>query len=138
MPGLTLRALDPSPPSTNCLTEIIGAEMNRVKFHHATPLLRVTLCRRGECVPDIHNTVLFGLIHVKYHPLVRVLLPRRRPNGSQPYMFYEKRIVTWNVTSPYEYLSVSKPLTYSGTNQADPIFTVSLSCTFSRTGSFED
>ncbi|ORY78098.1 hypothetical protein BCR35DRAFT_267012 [Leucosporidium creatinivorum] len=112
VPGLTLRALDPAPPSHNCLTEIIGAEMNRVKFHHATPLLRVTLCRRGECVPDIHNTVLFGIIHIKYHPL--------------PYLFYERRVVTWNVTSPYEYLSVSKPLTYSGTNQADPIFTVAM------------
>jgi hypothetical protein len=30
------------------------------------------------------------------------------------------------VTAPYEYISVSKPLTYSGTNQADPIFTVSM------------
>ena len=70
MPGLTLRALDPAPPSHNCLTELIGAEMNRVKFHHATPLLRVTMCRRGECVPDVHNTVLFGIIHIKYHPLV--------------------------------------------------------------------
>ncbi|KAL8287651.1 hypothetical protein RQP46_003509 [Phenoliferia psychrophenolica] len=111
--GLTLRALDPAPPAHNCITEIVGAEMNRVKFHHATPLLRVTLCRRGECVPDIHNTVLFALIHIKYHPL--------------PYLFYERRAVTWNVTAPYEYLSVSKPLTYSGTNQADPIFTVSMS-----------
>ncbi|KAK4047506.1 hypothetical protein OIO90_006148 [Microbotryomycetes sp. JL221] len=112
VPGLTLRALDPSPPTHNCLTEVIGAEMNRVKFHHATPLLRVTLCKRGECKPSIHNTVLFGIIHIKYHPL--------------PYLFYERRVVTWNVTSPYEYLSVSKPLTYSGTNQADPIFTVSM------------
>lgn len=41
-------------------------------------------------------------------------------------------MVTWNVTSPYEYLSVSKPLTYSGTNQADPIFTVSMSCSSNR------
>jgi len=38
------------------------------------------------------------------------------------------RLVTWNVTSPYNYLSVSKPLTYLGTNQADPIFTVSMAC----------
>jgi hypothetical protein len=34
--------------------------------------------------------------------------------------------VTWNTTAPYEYLSVSKPLTYSGTNQADPIFTTAI------------
>lgn len=47
--------------------------MDRVKFHHASPLLRVTLCRRGECKPDIHNTVLFAIIHIKYHPLVSIL-----------------------------------------------------------------
>lgn len=111
VPGMTLRALDPRPPTHNCVTEIINAEMNRVHFHHATPLLRATLCRRGECVPDIHNTVLFGFIHIKYHPL--------------PYLFYERRAITLNITSPYEYISVSKPLTYSGTNQADPIFTTS-------------
>lgn len=51
-----------------------------------------------------------------------------KPLPQQPYLFYERRVVTWNVTSPYEYLSVSKPLTYSGTNQADPIFTVAMAC----------
>lgn len=110
--------------------------MNRVKFHHATPLLRATMCRRGDCVPDIHNTVLFGIIHIKYHPLVRHLssveMFEADPGVSQPYLFYERRVVTWNVTAPYEYLSVSKPLTYSGTNQADPIFTVSISCMYSK------
>ncbi|GAA5849159.1 hypothetical protein JCM8547_006465 [Rhodosporidiobolus lusitaniae] len=110
--NLTLRPLDPVAPSHNCLTDLLGADMNRVHLHHATPLLRATLCKRGECVPDVHNTVLFGIIHVKYHPL--------------PYLHYVRHVVTWNVTSPYEYLSVSRPLTYSGTNQADPIFTVSM------------
>ncbi|GAA5874931.1 hypothetical protein JCM1840_007154 [Sporobolomyces johnsonii] len=112
VPNLTLRPLDPLAPSHNCLTDVIGPDMNRVHLHHATPLLRATLCARGECKPDVHNTVLMGMIHVKYHPL--------------PYLHYVRRLVTWNVTSPYEYLSVSKPLTFSGTNQADPIFTVSM------------
>ncbi|BGP09240.1 hypothetical protein OF846_003005 [Rhodotorula toruloides] len=112
VPNLTLRPLDPLAPSHNCLTDILGPDMNRVHLHHATPLIRATMCKRGECVPDVHNTVLFGIIHVKYHPL--------------PYLHYVRHVVTWNVTSPYEYLSVSKPLTYSGTNQADPIFTVSM------------
>ncbi|GAA5987341.1 hypothetical protein JCM10908_001916 [Rhodotorula pacifica] len=112
VPNLTLRPLDPLAPSHNCLTDLLGADMNRVHLHHATPLLRATLCKRGECVPDVHNTVMFGMIHVKYHPL--------------PYLHYVRHIVTWNTTAPYEYLSVSKPLTYSGTNQADPIFTVSM------------
>ncbi|GAA5827491.1 hypothetical protein JCM11251_003834 [Rhodosporidiobolus azoricus] len=112
VPNLTLRPLDPLAPSHNCLTDLLGADMNRVHLHHATPLLRATMCKRGECVPDVHNTVLFGIIHVKYHPL--------------PYLHYVRHVVTWNVTSPYEYLSVSKPLTYSGTNQADAIFTVGI------------
>jgi hypothetical protein len=49
--------------------------------------------------------------------------------AHQPYLHYVRHVVTWNVTSPYEYLSVSRPLIYSGTNQADPIFTVSMACT---------
>ncbi|GAA6049379.1 hypothetical protein JCM3770_007316 [Rhodotorula araucariae] len=112
VPNLTLRPLDPLAPSHNCLTELLGPDMNRVHLHHATPLLRATLCKRGECKPDVHNTVLFAIIHVKYHPL--------------PYLHYVRHVVTWNVTEPYNYLSVSRPLTYSGTNQADPIFTVSM------------
>ena len=112
--------------------------MNRVHLHHATPLLRATLCKRGECKPDVHNTVLFGIIHVKYHPLVRPLPCSLSPwrstadadllaaPSTQPYLHYVRHVVTWNVTEPYNYLSVSRPLTYSGTNQADPIFTVSM------------
>ncbi|POY75273.1 hypothetical protein BMF94_1643 [Rhodotorula taiwanensis] len=113
VPNLTLRPLDPLAPAHNCLTDLLGADMNRVHVHHATPLLRATLCKRGECVPDTSNTVMFGIIHVKYHPL--------------PYLHYVRHIVTWNTTAPYEYLSVPKPLIYSGTDQADPIFTTSMS-----------
>lgn len=61
-----LKPVDPNPPLHNCLTELTGAQRDHAKFHHATPLLRATLCRRGECTPDIHNTVLFGIIHIKY------------------------------------------------------------------------
>ena len=60
--NVTLRPLDPSPPSRNCITETIGADTRRVHFHHATPLLRVTMCKRGECKPDVGNTLLFGII----------------------------------------------------------------------------
>ncbi len=42
-------------------------------------------------------------------------------------MFYERRVVTLNVTSPYDYVSVSKPIHFTGTNQRDAIFTVSMS-----------
>ncbi|GAA98031.1 uncharacterized protein L969DRAFT_617657 [Mixia osmundae IAM 14324] len=112
VPDLTMRKLLPHSPESNCLTDLLGADLGHTHLHHATPLIRATLCNRGECKPTIHNTVLVGLIHVKYHP--------------EPYLYYERRAVTWNVTSPFEYLSVSPPLTYMGTNQADPIFTVSV------------
>lgn len=60
--NVTLRPLDPAPPSRNCITEAISADTRRVHYHHATPLLRVTMCKRGDCKPDVGNTVLFGII----------------------------------------------------------------------------
>lgn len=100
VPGLTLRALDPAPPAHNCLTEVIGADMNRVKFHHATPLLRATLCRRGECVPDIHNTVLFGIIHIKYHPLVSLcFLSASRRGATELTISFRSLTSSTNVVS---------------------------------------
>jgi hypothetical protein len=88
VPGLALRALVAEPPTDNCLTQVIGADMRKVHFHHATPLLRATLCRRGECVPDVHNTVLMGMIHIKYHPEVSFLLPLYRFWNTDARMVY--------------------------------------------------
>lgn len=74
-----LQPVNPNPPQHNCLTELTRAQRDHAKFHHATPLLRATLCRRGECTPDIHNTVLFGIIHIKYMKVSGpVWLPTRR------------------------------------------------------------
>ncbi|KAH8927585.1 hypothetical protein BT69DRAFT_1347193 [Atractiella rhizophila] len=136
-PHLTLRPLVRNPPAHNCLSELVGADMGRVRMHHATPLLRVTLCERGECMPDVHNTVLMGIIQfvpLFLRPIALVLyltdILRRYSvkYHPEPYLFYERRAVTWNATaeSEFEYLSVSKPLSYLGTNQGDPIFTVSM------------
>lgn len=113
VPGASpLQAANPGASYSNCITKVVGEHLDRA-YHHATPLLRVTLCRRGECVPDRRNTVLFGIVHVKF---------------AQEYAWYERRVVTYAVDSPYQILSVSKPIIYSGTNQADPIITTTIAC----------
>lgn len=107
-----LQAVNPGASYSNCITNVVGEHLDRA-YHLATPLLRVTLCGRGECVPDRRNTVLFGIVHVKF---------------PQEYAWYERRVVTYSINSPYQILSVSKPIMYSGTNQADPIITTTIAC----------
>jgi hypothetical protein len=69
--------------------------------HQGTPMLSVTLCKRGECEPDAHNTVLMGIVQ------------KRR---LSPVLHYDKRVVTWNATSPFEYRSISKNIYLPGTD----------------------
>lgn len=106
-----LQAIQTSVAYSNCLTRTIGEHLDRA-YHHATPLLKVTLCRRGECLPSKENTVLFGIVHVKF---------------PQDYAWYERRVVTYSSEAPYEMQSVSKHIVYSGTNGDDPIVTTSMS-----------
>lgn len=70
--------------------------------HQGTPMLSITLCNRGECEPSIQNTVLMGLVQ------------KRR---SDPHLHYDKRIVTWNASAPYEYRSISKHIVLTGTEE---------------------
>lgn len=55
----------PNAPVVNCISQAVNGNFPASAHHHATPLLRVTLCERSKCVPDVHNTVLFGMIHVR-------------------------------------------------------------------------
>ena len=68
--------------------------------HQGTPMLSLTLCKRGECEPSVHNTLLMGI-------------GQHRVNN--PDVNYDKRVVTWNATSPYEFHSISKPVVFAGT-----------------------
>lgn len=99
-----------SKAETTCIEDIMGTDL-----HQATPILRVTLCNRGECLPSIHNTVLFGLIHKR---------------NERPHLWYDRRIVTWNITSPFEYRSVSKRLVYPGARHDDYVWTGSMTYNF--------
>lgn len=61
-----LPALANSSTSTlNCIARELESDHKDPMVHHATPLLKVTLCDRGECVPDIHNTVMFAIVHIR-------------------------------------------------------------------------
>ena len=87
----------------NCLTLVANNPLNvNARFHQSTPFLEVVLCtsedaRLGACDEnDANNRVYLGLIHVR-HPFNR---------------FYERRVITLNSTFPWNYVSVSKPITY--------------------------
>lgn len=87
---------EPPTPQT-CLKDNVAAGL-----HQGTPLLSLTLCKRGECTPDKHNTILLGLVQ------------RRQ---KSPYTWYDSRIVTWSATAPFAFRSVSKRIIYQGTQE---------------------
>lgn len=97
---MTLRPLVGKQPEQNCITDLIAADSARTDYHHATQLLRVTLCKRGECVPTPDNTVLFGLIQWAVFAATRSAeLTDVRFSvkySPEPYTFYERRAVTWS------------------------------------------
>lgn len=70
--------------------------------HQSSPMLSVTLCKRGECEPSVNNTVMLGMVQRRYD----------RP-GS-PFTWYDRHIVVYNMASPYNMMSVSKSLAYYG------------------------
>lgn len=97
-------------PERTCIQDVVDAFKND-GVHQATPILSMTLCNRGECVQDVHNTVLFGIVHGK----------RRLPVRT-----YEPRVISWNATRPFVYRSVSKRLSYHGTRPREWIWTGSM------------
>lgn len=84
---------EPSKPQT-CLRDVVDEGL-----HQGTPLLSLTMCKRGECEPDQHNTILLGIVQ------------KRR---LSPYLWYDGRIVTWNATAPFEFRSISKRVMWKG------------------------
>ena len=112
---VTLELVTKSAVFENCITLSLdrsgyssirpGDHSNRdIEVHQSTPFLEVVLCTStdalsGACdVDKPENRVYMGLIHILHAP--------NRPR------YYERRIVTLNSSSPFQYLSVSKPLMY--------------------------
>jgi hypothetical protein len=93
----------------NCLQRALAGQ----KVHQSSPFLDVVLCtsadvRSGLCDPnDPRSHIYMGVINVVH-------------NHLDPY-FYEGRILTLNYLSPFNYVSLSKPLGYS-TNPPNHIY----------------
>jgi hypothetical protein len=111
-PAADLSWLEPVVTSTvhaNCITLVLEREENvdkGVRIHQATTFLEVILCTSedvssGACDPKKpENRLYMSLFHVGLGNMMPA---------------YEPRIVTMSVLEPFEYVSVSKPLTYSMT-----------------------
>jgi hypothetical protein len=93
--------VDAPPKKSNCLSVALAKQ----KVHQSSPFLDVILCTyadalSGKCNPnDPPNHLFMGIINVVH-------------NHLDPY-FYEGRILTLNYLPPFNYVSLSKPLTYS-------------------------
>jgi len=78
--------------------------LNGSDFHQSSPFVETVLCtyaeiRSGACDPTHpKNRIYMGSVHVLHH----------EDRG-----FYEPRIVTFEATLPFNYVSISKPLIYS-------------------------
>ncbi|RMJ17185.1 hypothetical protein BHE90_002466 [Fusarium euwallaceae] len=84
------------------------------RVHQSTPMLSLTLCKRGECEPHEHNTVMIGMVQMRYDP----------PEFTNTW--YDHRIIVYSAVAPYTMLSVSKKLTYHGETNSKYIWTGSM------------
>ncbi|PRP85283.1 hypothetical protein PROFUN_06885 [Planoprotostelium fungivorum] len=67
-------------------------------IHQSTGTLRLTMCNRGQCVPNKDNTVLMAVIQ-----------SLKRNGGYRKYTPY---VVTWNIHGNLSYRSVSPPVSW--------------------------
>lgn len=105
-PGSDLRHfLEPVVTHARGKSNCLSVALPRQKVHQTSPFLDVILCtstdvRSGSCNPDDpRNHLYMGIINVVH-------------NHLDPY-FYEGRILTLNYLSPFNYVSLSKPIGYS-------------------------
>jgi hypothetical protein len=116
-PATELSILEPvvvSTSHTNCITNLLGSSLDfgdtgaateDFEIHHATQFLEVVLCTSSEVLSgscdedDPRNRIYMSLFHVVHSP-------NQRPR------YYERRVITLNAISPFEYLSISKPLMF--------------------------
>ena len=97
--------------SPNCLSIALGdvdtTKPFPIEFHQSSPFLEVVLCtytdvRLGRCNPDDpDNRIYITLVHLVHKGF-----------GEHYERYYERRIITLNSSSPFNYVSVSKPLMF--------------------------
>jgi len=83
------------------------------KVHQSVPLQRLTLCPRGTCTPDTTNTVFISLGQIQ---------KARTMSGLE----YGRFVITWNVTSPFEYVSMGPEFRFNGTDDNDGVYAISM------------
>ncbi|KZO90829.1 hypothetical protein CALVIDRAFT_542298 [Calocera viscosa TUFC12733] len=81
--------------------------------HQSFPLQRLTLCPRGTCIPDETNTVFLSLGQLK----------KSRKKGSG--LEYGRFVMTWNVTSPFEFVSMHPEFRFAGTDDKNIVYAIS-------------
>ncbi|KAF4457074.1 hypothetical protein FALBO_15270 [Fusarium albosuccineum] len=98
-------------PSKSCIHDVMLTDR---RVHQSTPMLSLTLCDRGTCEPHEHNTVMLGMVQMRYDP----------PEYTNTW--YDHRIIVYSAVKPYTMLSVSKKLTYHGETNSKYIWTGSM------------
>lgn len=106
--GSKFHLLNPKHPSLvpisdktpdNCLKTLLGDSL--WNMCGVTNSLRVSFCTTAQhCPLTLHNTVYFATFY----------LCRERPS------FKEHFVITWNITYPYRYISLSSPFNLIGTS----------------------
>ena len=77
-------------------------------IHMGSNALRVVLCKQGECLPSIHNTVYMTLIHMHYG----------RADMYNDISYYFRLFEARNTTYPYKPVFFTKPFYFS---EYDPL-----------------
>ncbi|KAM0543460.1 hypothetical protein ACHAPJ_012324 [Fusarium lateritium] len=98
-------------PKHTCLNDVMLTDR---RVHQSTPMLSLTLCKRGECEPAPNNTVIMGMVQMRYDP----------PQYTNTW--YDHRIVVYSPIAPFNMMSVSKKLTYHGETNSKYIWTGSM------------
>jgi hypothetical protein len=94
-----------------CMNDVMLTDK---RVHQSTPMLSLTLCNRGACEPMENNTIIMGMVQMRYDP----------PQYTNTW--YDHRIVVYSPVAPFHMMSISKKLTYHGETNSKYIWTGSM------------
>ncbi|KAK9368222.1 hypothetical protein V1509DRAFT_624612 [Lipomyces kononenkoae] len=110
-----MRNLGVYAPTPECILSLrktfANPDTQKMWIHQATNALRVTLCEY-PCEPNLDNTVLISIMHVKYERFLDV--------------FYRRYLVVMNATAPFHILARSSSLIYAGADEKQIVYSVAM------------
>ncbi|KAK9234936.1 hypothetical protein V1525DRAFT_411455 [Lipomyces kononenkoae] len=110
-----MRNLGVYAPTPECILSLrktfAHPDSQKMWIHQATNALRVTLCDY-PCEPNLENTVLISIMHVKYERFLDV--------------FYRRYLVVMNATAPFHILARSSNLIYAGADEKQIVYSVAM------------